>query len=371
MNVFESVIYFILFLLNKYLGLQFIEDLLNSFENNMIRRHLSEQKLLPRTIPTIHARDLTDELFLKYSNNYRNPVLIKGFMKNSNACKWNIDSLNSKIGNFKLNVVSKKDNKINITHMPFHHYAANKNNGYYVNNNHTILSNFPTLFDDVKPSYDHLLSILKSSNLRNIHIGNLFIGYSEKFGQTGSNLHCGGSGNFFCMLKGRKKWTLISPKYSYLLKGRVSSSGIHGQSLFEMGDSSLEKTPEIYEYLPRYEVVLEPGDVLWNAPWWWHRIQNLPGETIGLAIRNNKVTWLNLRNNLTYTLSGHTYLLYNSLVLNLYERTLNDDQHFEKSKTEDEKDNVLYQINDLMNKYPKSVSLDEIYPQRQKTHFQP
>lgn len=22
--------------------------------------------------------------------------------------------------------------------------------------------------------------------------------------------------------------------------------------------------------LPRFEVTLEPGDLLYNAPWWWH-----------------------------------------------------------------------------------------------------
>ena len=52
-------------------------------------------------------------------------------------------------------------------------------------------------------------------------------------------MHCGGSGNFFCMIKGTKRWTLIDPKYSCILKGRVSSSGIHAQTLFDMPDTKL------------------------------------------------------------------------------------------------------------------------------------
>ena len=34
--------------------------------------------------------------------------------------------------------------------------------------------------------------------------------------------------------------------------------------------------------LPRLEVILEPGDVLFNAPWWWHTVENLDDLTVGL-----------------------------------------------------------------------------------------
>mgnify|MGYP001372745346 CR=1 FL=1 len=114
------------------------------------------------------------------------------------------------------------------------------------------------------------------------------------------------------------------------------------------------------EYLPRYDIVLEPGDILWNAPWWWHRIENGNGFNVGLAIRNNKVTKLNLQNNLTYTLSGYTYLFYNSIVIGLYEKfMLRKDKHF-TVKDDKEKSNILYQIEKLIQKYPKSVQLNDI-----------
>jgi hypothetical protein len=40
----------------------------------------------------------------------------------------------------------------------------------------------------------------------------------------------------------------------------------------------------------RYEVELEPGDVLFSPPWWWHDVRNTTEETIGLATR-----WIDLR----------------------------------------------------------------------------
>ena len=96
---------------------------------------------------------------------------------------------------------------------------------------------------------------------------------------------------------------------------------------------------------------------MWNAPWWWHRIRNVnDGLNIGLAIRNNKVTKLNLLNNFTYTISGYTYLFYNTLVIGLYEKLMmKKDEHFNCI----DKD-VLYQINKLNKKYPNTIQLNDI-----------
>ena len=363
MNWIENIIYSFNFLLNKYLGFTNIENILNWFENRMIDKYISKKEIEPINIPTINADELTNIKFVKLSNNYRNPILIKGYMKNTRAVSdWDITYLQNIIGDFNINVVHK-DTNISIENYTFNDFVDNmKSKNIYINNNHTILSNFPILFNDIKTQFNNFINILTSTNLRNIHIANLFIGYNQKDKITGSNMHCGGSGNFFCMIKGKKHWTLINPKYSCLLKGRVSQSGIHAQTLFDMPDTNLSTYPKILKYLPRYDITLEPGDILWNAPWWWHRIENIneEGLNIGLAIRNNKVTKLNLQNNLTYTLSGYTYLFYNTIFIGLYEKImLQKDKHF-NTRDEKDKSNVLYQIEQLIKKYPKTILLDEI-----------
>lgn len=365
-NFIERCIYFILFILNKYVPFEavhcYTEWILNSFEDRMIRKYVSRQRLDPLEIPTIDMMDLTDEKFLEVSNNYRRPVVIKGFMKDSKAVEeWDIDYLAEKVGDFEVNALTC-DPELKIISMSFNEFASKIDQEYYVNNNHTILSKFPELFDDIRERYNFLVGILTSTNLRNIHIANLFIGSNDNTKKpTGSNMHCGGSGNFFCQIKGEKTWTLIDPNLSCLLKGRVSSSGIHAQTLFDMPDIPLDCYPSMLEHLPRYEVTLEPGDVLWNAPWWWHRIRNSDGLSIGMAIRNNKVTKLNLLNNPTYTLSGYTYLVYNTLLISLYERIkLGRNDHFGASQEEKKGDNVLYQIEDLVKRYPNSTTLERV-----------
>ena len=354
-----KMLYSFLFLLNKYLGCEIFEILLNSYENRYIRKYISKKKILGQSIPTINASELTQEIFEQLSDNYRKPVVIKGYLKESNAVKlWDENYLKDIIDdNFEITILEKED-ELKLNDYKMNDFFENmKSNYIYINNDNTIFSNYPQLFNDIKDKFYDLINTLQNSGLRNIHIANLFIGYNTPDKVKGSNTHCGGSGNFFCMIKGSKKWTLVDPKYSVFLKGRVSESGIHAQTLLDMPDTDISNDPPILEYLPRYEIVLEPGDILWNAPWWWHRIRNVnDGLNIGLAIRNNKVTKLNLLNNFTYTISGYTYLFYNTLVIGLYEKLMmKKDEHFNCI----DKD-VLYQINKLNKKYPNTIQLNDI-----------
>ena len=195
-------------------------------------------------------------------------------------------------------------------------------------------------------------------------MSHFFIGYNTKDKISGTNMHCAGNGNFFCMIKGKKQWTFIDPQYSYLLKGRVAQTGIHAQTLCDMPDTKISEYPKILKHLPRYETILEPGDLLWNAPWWWHRIKNINIDedeyNIAIAIRNNKVSSINIKNNLLYTISGYTYILYNSLFLSIYEYIfLNKNKNF-NTDDKNNKHNVLYQIKYLTDKYPNTIKYDDI-----------
>jgi hypothetical protein len=111
----------------------------------------------------------------------------------------------------------------------------------------------------------------------------------------------------FLMMHGRKKWTFIDPAYTPMLAPLISGlaylSGVtEGSELYEanlerLGEEDRERVLEhsrselarridhIFTKVPRYEVILEPGDVLLNAPWWWHEVSNLGDESVGVATR--------------------------------------------------------------------------------------
>jgi len=71
----------------------------------------------------------------------------------------------------------------------------------------------------------------------------------------------------------------------------------------EFGDGG----PSVFDTLPRFEVVLEPGDLLYNAPWWWHEVDNLDDFTVGCAVRHMPPPWRrspSWSNHFLYTLTS-------------------------------------------------------------------
>jgi hypothetical protein len=81
---------------------------------------------------------------------------------------------------------------------------------------------------------------------------------------VGTDFHCAGANNWFIQVVGRKRWEFLMPEYSpYLwpLKGGVVN--------FWNGNENMARDSE---HLPREFVVLNPGDVLLNPPWQWHKI---------------------------------------------------------------------------------------------------
>ena len=55
MNFFERIVYSFTFLFNKYVGFTCTENTLHWFENRMIRKYVSKERIDPISIPTINA----------------------------------------------------------------------------------------------------------------------------------------------------------------------------------------------------------------------------------------------------------------------------------------------------------------------------
>ena len=56
----------------------------------------------------------------------------------------------------------------------------------------------------------------------------------------------------------------------------------------------------LMNHFPLKYVDLEPGDMLFNPPWEWHAIQNYPGLSIGVPIREANYM-LSFSNNFQYS----------------------------------------------------------------------
>ena len=135
---------------------------------------------------------------------------------------------------------------------------------------------------------------------------------------TGTTFHCAMKSNFFFNIKGRKKWTFIDPKYSKYMKGALSNS-----ALFVVSKHDYFKNKSLLDNVPKYEIILEEGDVLFNPCWWWHCVENLSKYTIGVANRSSLGFKIVNSNNNLYTLCSiitrprRLYTLYKSKNKNL------------------------------------------------------
>jgi ribosomal protein L16 Arg81 hydroxylase len=109
----------------------------------------------------------------------------------------------------------------------------------------------------------------------NLH---LFIG-----GQgTSTALHTAISANFFVQVHGRKTWKIYAPDWSWVFRPPMERS-VYFSSEFDPDDPDYDAFPET-RALTGYEVTLEPGDILYNPPFWWHKVTN-PTVSVGVGFR--------------------------------------------------------------------------------------
>lgn len=83
-------------------------------------------------------------------------------------------------------------------------------------------------------------------------------------------LHNAGHLNFFGQFAGRKRWSMALPSETAYVGATMALGGLPAF----VGSTQLG---EWWERVRRYEVVLEPGDLLINPAWTWHATEALGG----------------------------------------------------------------------------------------------
>lgn len=101
----------------------------------------------------------------------------------------------------------------------------------------------------------------------------LFLGHSGQ----GATVHCAMSVNLFRQISGRKKWYFLPPDQTPYLRAKIFTNGYAATSHTLQPLQDAPGSPW-FGRLERYTVTLEPGDLMINPPWWWHSVENLPGD---------------------------------------------------------------------------------------------
>ena len=260
-------------------------------------------------IPEIGISDATKETFDRVSHGRTRPAVIRGYGRTCKSARWGPEFF-SRVGVGDTAVLTLMPTKEQTTReyttftesIPLETLSLRNNvkkmldgTGGYINNVTSLFVDRPELVDDLElHRLRHITSSVNESNWLKL---NMFMGGSG----TKSSLHCAAAGNFFHNICGRKKWTLIEPRFSKFL-GPTPSKNF---------SFVISEHAHIPKDLPRYEVVLEPGDVFFNPPWWWHKVENLDDFTVGVAVRDHQTYWQSWANNPLYMmLSPYVYRLH-------------------------------------------------------------
>jgi hypothetical protein len=278
----------------------------------------------PREFPILDG-SVTPESFRSATQNYRNPVVVRGVLNGSGAVeRWNAEYLGEMCGDDKYRMVSNGDTDdivggdVQFTEGTVRDLTGALSTGIdhrYLAGVSQIFIDHTELLDDLE--LERLYALLGEAALRKrFDAMNMFIGGPR----TRSRMHCAFAGNFFVNIVGRKRWKLLPPHYRHLMLPVPARPFIYSMTYFDPLDADPARST-FAQHLPYYDVVLEPGDVLYNGPWWWHQVENIDRLNVGCAIRLGQ--WAaDYRNNATFTMLSVQPQLYALKVVYLLERLM-------------------------------------------------
>ena len=302
----------------------FFHTLLRNYENSRFDLY---RNLFPMTggttslntlrIIEINKDNVNRHLFWELTKGKTTPLVIRGLVRDSKAVReWGPEYFRNNYGDTKLIVVDRGQHKLSA-YTSFNqqldsHYMSIRdsidnmrttNGKFYINNVTDIFLQHPELIDDL--NLDQLHVVDDAIDGRTLLKANMFMGGPG----SGSSLHCAVGGNFFCNVHGKKKWVLMHPKYTPFLKSTPAKAFGFVISGYDLEDPN--SIVSWNNHIPKYEVILEPGDVLFVPPWWWHYVHNETDFTIACAIRDHTVYWQSLSNNPMFMLmSPYIYKLH-------------------------------------------------------------
>ena len=123
-------------------------------------------------------------------------------------------------------------------------------------------------------------------------------------------MHAAMGCNMFRQIVGKKKWWLVPMRQAPYVFPSLNPNGFSAHTRTFIGKGDEPPSPWLNK-LERWEVILNPGDVMLNPPWIWHAILNIEGGEGGLSVGVPtryavKGMGPSFRNNWLFSLIGNT-----------------------------------------------------------------
>ena len=297
----EAAAYWTGFAGEHYLGFSFFGDMRKRVEAGVLRRKLPAIGTIP--IDRIDPQDTTPEEFRRdYIRRYT-PVVLKGVASQWPAVqKWSPEFFAAHYGSENLLVRTRSAGvgaeSAYTRDMTLAELIDNlcHDGEYYAGNLEDVFNNHPELRGDLllreievyssgappkfTPDEKRGWRLPKWGEILSTQ---LFI--SNANGRTG--YHCAAGGNFFLQVHGQKRWTFVNPRHSPFMYPVIRKDFFYSSSPVDVrmnGEEQVREGYPLYNLIPKYEVTLNPGDVLYSPQWWWHTVDNV-GFSVGVAMR--------------------------------------------------------------------------------------
>jgi hypothetical protein len=279
-----------LFVMDHFVGRERVDRTFKNWRRGLKQRMLESirQNGPSRIVPLPRVKNLDRETFFREFVNKSHPVVFEGAARDWECCrKWNFDWFKQQYGGDDILLVDHAQQDLNPLENPVEHLTfadlidgIDRGSQKYARF-HPLLQRHPELRLDIDQKWmkDHRANPHTSW----LHFYTLFLGGKG----TDTAIHTEGNENMFVQIQGQKKWRLYPVEHSAIFDPPANRSlykytGYHP----DRPDDGLYP---MARHMDWYETVLEPGDVLYNPPYYWHHVSN-PVSSIGVGFR-----WNNMR----------------------------------------------------------------------------
>ena len=232
--------------------------------------------------PVLRLQNVGPEEFVQRWLGVNQPVVLEGAAKDWPAVqRWNPAFFGERYGTETIRLLSMGPGDVdNANYTARETSLADAIDVLETSGNKAYCRFLPTLMEhpELRRDLDMAWFLDRRGPMSTAGNFHLFIGGAG----TETGLHSAVSANLFLQVHGTKRWTLYSPQWTPVFEPPMDRA-MYFVSAFDPERPDYERFPDA-RHLQGYEVVLEPGDILWNPPFWWHKVSN-PTTSIGLGYR--------------------------------------------------------------------------------------
>ena len=233
-----------------------------------------------RVIPVERVKTIAPREFRRDYLRKGIPVILENGAEGWPLAAWSFDRFRSRYGAEMIKLVQRKGVAADHEILTGREYSEEIRFGEFLDHVEQgggkymrfspLLEKFPELLDDFNHDFFKTMA------------GNRFgLTYQLFMGARGTYtpLHNAMTGFFFVNVCGVKRWSLIPNHYCAVLNPDADGFG-YNHSKAEPDMSNAAEYPGL-DRIDRFELVMQPGDVLYLPSWMWHAVKN-EAPTIGV-----------------------------------------------------------------------------------------